>query len=245
MTTRVRVTPLIAFAAIFIALTLAMPALAPIFSRAFPEVSPPVYSRESFFILFLSHAVFVALSGLISTVVGVSVGIGVTRRGGGDFRPIVNTLAVIGQTFPPAAVLALAVPAVGFGATPTIIALTLYGLLPILQNTIAGIESVPANVREAAEGSGLSPLQVLRAVELPLAAPSILTGIRVSVIIAIGTATIGSTVGALTLGAPIISGLYSEKLSWVIQGAAAVGLFAIVTDMAFGVLIRWVTARRQ
>ncbi len=244
MAGRVRLMPLLLLAAVFIALTLAMPALAPVFSRAFPDVSPPIYPRESFFILLLSHAGFVAFSGLISTLIGVSVGIGVTRRGGAEFRPIVNTLAVIGQTFPPAAVLALAVPAVGFGAVPTIIALTLYGVLPILQNTIAGVESVPANVREAAEGSGLSPFQVLRAVELPLAAPSILTGIRISVIIAIGTATIGSTVGALTLGAPIISGLYSEKLSWVIQGAAVVGLFAIVTDMAFGVLIRWMSTRR-
>ena len=97
-----------------------------------------------------------------------------------------NSLATIGQTFPPAAVLALAVPALGFGPRPTIVALFLYGLLPIIENAIAGLEGVPAAVRDAAQGMGLSAWQRLRDVELPLAAPAILAGIRVSVTIAIG-----------------------------------------------------------
>ena len=80
---------------------------------------------------------------------------------------------------------------------------------------------------------GLSPLQVLRDIELPLAAPIIVAGIRTSVIINIGTATIGSTVGAVTLGTPIINGLVTGKLPYVLQGAAVVGLFAILTDMVF------------
>ena len=79
----------------------------------------------------------------------------VTRPAGRDFRPIVNALASIGQTFPPAAVLAIAVPMVGFGSLPTLLALMLYGLLPIIENTIAGLEGVPPPVREVAEGMGL------------------------------------------------------------------------------------------
>ncbi len=106
---------------------------------------------------------------------------------------------------------------------PTFVALTLYGFLPIVANVIAGIEGVPASVREAAEGMGLAPLQMLWRVELPLAAPVILAGMRLSVVINIGTATIGSTVGAVTLGTPIISGLVGDKLPYVIEGAAVVG----------------------
>jgi osmoprotectant transport system permease protein len=80
---------------------------------------------------------------------------------------------------------------------------------------------------------GLSPWQLLRAVELPIAAPAIIAGVRVSVTIAIGTATIGSTVGALTLGTPIFDGLAANKLPFVLQGAVLVALFAILTDMVF------------
>ena len=97
------------------------------------------------------------------------------------------------------------------------IALFIYGLLQIIGNGVAGLEGVPQDVREAADGMGLSPRQRLIAVELPLAAPVILAGIRVSVTIAIGTATIGSTVGALTLGTPIFDGLVANKLPFVIE----------------------------
>ena len=93
-------------------------------------------------------------------------------------------------------------------------------------------------MRDAAQGMGLSAWQRLRDVELPLAMPAILAGVRVSVTIAIGTATIGSTVGALTLGTPIFDGLASNKLPFVIQGAVLVALFAILTDMLFARLER-------
>ena len=141
------------------------------------------------------------------------------------------------------AVLAIAVPIVGFGARPTMIALFLYGLLPIIENAIAGLEGVPHGVRAAAEGMGLTPWQRLRDVDLPLAAPVILAGIRVSVTISIGTATIGSTVGALTLGTPIFSGLAANKLPFVLEGAVLVALFAILTDMLFARLERWLAVR--
>ena len=121
----------------------------------------------------------------------------------------------------------------------TVIALFLYGLLPIVENAVAGLEGVPRGVREAAAGLGLSHWQQLRDVELPLAAPVILSGIRVSVTIAIGTATIGSTVGALTLGTPIFNGLVADKLPFVLEGAVLVALFAIFTDMLFARLDRW------
>ena len=236
--TRLLANPVIWVAVLFFALLFGMPLLEPVFSWAFPGVSRAVFWRSSFLGLWLSHLGIVAAASLAATLIGVGLAVFATRPAGRDFRPIVNALSTIGQTFPPAAVLALAVPAIGFGPKPTLVALFLYGLLPIVQNAIAGLETVPASVREAAEGMGFSPWQRLYKVELPLAAPAILAGIRVSVTIAIGTATIGSTVGALTLGTPIFDGLAANKLPYVIQGAVLVALFAIVTDMGFARLER-------
>ena len=222
----------------FALLLWAMPALAPLFAWAFPAVQPPIFPLESFFALFLSHAGLVLLSSLAATAIAVAVGCFVTRPIGRDFRALAGALATIGQVIPPVAVLAIAVPILGYGEAPAFLALTLYGLLPILANTIAGLESVPPALREAAQGIGLSPRQILTRVELPLAASTILAGIRVSVVINIGTAAIGSTVGAVTLGTPIIDGLVGDKLPYVLQGALVVGWFAILTDSAIALLDR-------
>jgi osmoprotectant transport system permease protein len=231
--------PVLWVTVLFFVLLLGMPHTAAFFAQAFPQVSPPVFDRDSFFALWLSHGGMVLVASGAASLVGIGLAIFVTRPVGEDFRVLVGTLATIGQTFPPAAVLALAVPALGFGPRPTIIALFAYGLLPVIENAIAGLDGVPAAVREAARGMGLSPWQVLRQVDLPLAAPLILAGVRVSVTIAIGTATIGSTVGALTLGTPIFDGLAADKVPFVLQGAVLVALFAILTDMLFARLEDW------
>jgi osmoprotectant transport system permease protein len=227
----------------FALLVMLMPATRPLFAWGFPEIHPPVFAIASFATLLLSHALIVAESSLASIVIGIGLGIAVTRPAGREFRPMLAAIATIGQSFPPVAVLALAVPAVGYGPLPTLIALMIYGLLPIIANTIAGLASVPAAVRDAAEGMGFTPFQVLRRVELPLAAQIILAGVRISVIINIGTAAIGSTVGALTLGTPIIDGLVSGKLPYVLQGGTIVALFAILTDRGFERLDRWLSRR--
>ena len=224
---------------LFAALLLRMDALQPLLRRAFPGVEPVIYDRDSFLALFLSQLGMVTVASLAASLVGVALAVFVTRPAGRDFRAMVNALATVGQTFSPAAVLAITVPMVGFGARPTVIALFLYGLLPIVENAVAGLEGVPRGVCEAADGMGLSAWQKLCQVDLPLAAPVILAGIRVSVTIAIGTATIGSTVGALTLGTPIFDGLVANKLSFVLEGAALVALFAIFTDMLFARLEQW------
>ncbi|MGB3223079.1 MAG: ABC transporter permease, partial [Desulforhopalus sp.] len=154
----------------------------------------------------------------------------VTRTYGREFLPALNNLVSIGQTFPPLAVLALAVPAVGFGAKPTIIALFLYGLLPIVRNTISGLQAVDPAIREAATGMGMSELQALWKVEMPLSFHVIMAGIKTSVIINIGTATIGATIGAGGLGAPIITGLASDNPAFILQGSIIAALFAIIVD---------------
>jgi osmoprotectant transport system permease protein len=223
---------------IFAALVLFMPASAPFFHWLFPENPRPVFLRASFLELTLAHAELVVISAGAASIIAVSLGIFVTRHTGREFLPIVGALAAVGQTFPPAAVLALAVPALGYGEAPALLALFLYSILPILEATIAGLQAVPADIYEAADGVGFSPGAKLLRVEMPLAAPYIVAGLRTSVIIAIGTATIGSTIGALSLGSPIVEGLAAENTAYVIQGAIVVALFAVLVDRAFEVLER-------
>jgi osmoprotectant transport system permease protein len=213
--------------------------LKPLFAALFPALERPLYEQDSFWGLTLAHLKIVALSSGFSVTLGLAAGIFATRAGGHEFRPLIETVVAVGQTFPPVAVLAVAVPLVGFGEAPALIALALYGLLPVLQGTLAGIEAVPAAAREAAEGLGMSAWQRLWRIELPLAAPVILAGVRTSVIINIGTAAIASTVGAKTLGLPIIVGLSGFNTAYVIQGAVLVAMLAVVTDLAFERIERW------
>lgn len=225
--------PLLWLLALFIALLFGMPHSAPLFGALFPQLPRPVYLQESFVALTLAHFSLVALSSVIAVAIGLGVGIAVTRPGGREFRPLAETIAAVGQTFPPVAVLAIAVPVMGFGKAPAIIALVLYGVLPILQGTLAGIAAVPASVQSVAQGMGMSGWQRLIKVELPLAAPLIVAGVRTSVIINIGTATIASTVGASTLGTPIIIGLSGFNTAYIVQGAVLVALAAIIVDRGF------------
>ena len=223
----------ICLVAVLAALAVGMPSLAPLFHWAFPALDRPVYDRASFVTLTLSHIGLVLVASLTAATVGVAVGVGVTRRAGQEFAATVDTVTAIGQTFPPVAVLAVAVPVIGFGAWPTVIALIAYGILPIIENTVAGLRSVPPAARDAANGMGFTATQKLLHVELPLAAPIIVAGIRTSVIVSIGTATVGSTVGALTLGSPIIEGLSGSNTAYVVQGALVVGLLAVTVDQMF------------
>ena len=218
---------------LLVGLVVVMPATQPLFHWAFPALARPVYDRATFTALTVSHIALVATASLVIVIVGVAVGIGVTRPGGREFAGIVGTVTAIGQTFPPVAILAIAVPMIGFGAGPTIIALIAYGVLPVLDNTVAGLRSVPVSARDASDGMGLTAAQKLFSVELPLAAPVIIAGIRTSVTISIGTATIGSTVGALSLGSPIIEGLSGSNTAYVVQGAILVGLLAVTIDQLF------------
>ena len=153
-----------------------------------------------------------------------------TRPAGAAFRPMVEQLVAVGQTVPPVAVLALAVPAMGYGAAPALVALTLYGVLPVLRGALAGLDGVPPDAAEAARGMGMTGRQRLLGVELPLAAPLILAGVRVSAIVNVGTAAIASTVGVRTLGTPIIVGLDGSNLAYVLQGALITGLLALALD---------------
>lgn len=229
--------PLFWLIALFVALIFWLPYSQPLFAALFPQLPRPVYQQESFAALALAHFWLVGISSLFAVIIGTGAGIAVTRPWGAEFRPLVETIAAVGQTFPPVAVLAIAVPVIGFGLQPAIIALILYGVLPVLQATLAGLGAIDASVTEVAKGMGMSRGQRVRKVELPLAAPVILAGVRTSVIINIGTATIASTVGASTLGTPIIIGLSGFNTAYVIQ-ALLVALAAIIADRLFERLVQ-------
>ncbi len=204
---------------------------------------PVIYDRASLLSLTLSHLSAVAISIAGATIVGVGLAILVTRPIGAEFLPLSRSIVNIGQTFPPVAVLALAVPIVGFGEEPTLIALFLYGLLPIFENALTGLTRLPPEVVDAANGMGMTETQRLWKVEAPLALPVILEGVRLSAVIALGTATIGSTVAAKGLGEVIIAGLLSNNLAFVVQGGVVVALLAVTLYEALSGVER-VFARR-
>jgi len=201
---------------------------APVFAPLAENGAPPIYDQGNLLFLALAHLATVCAAALASTLVAVGLGILVTRPSGAAFLPLARTLVNVGQTFPPVAVLAIAVPLVGFGEKPTLVALFAYGLLPIFENTIVGLQTCPPAVLEAASGMGMSARQRLRSVELPLAMPLILEGVRLSLVINVGTATLGSTVAAKGLGEVIIAGLLSNNTAFILQGGLLTGLMAIL-----------------
>jgi osmoprotectant transport system permease protein len=204
---------------------------------------PAIYTQNTLLVLTLSHLAIVAVATLLSTILAVGLAILVTRPFGAEFLPLSRSLANIGQTFPPVAVLALAVPVLGFGWQPTLVALFLYGLLPIFENALTGLTTLPPSVTEAARGVGMTDRQRLTQVELPLATPVILAGIRLSVVISVATATIGSTVAAWTLGEVIIAGLLSNNIAFIAQGGLVVGVIAVLIYDGLSALERMLMAR--
>jgi osmoprotectant transport system permease protein len=197
---------------------------------------PAIYTQNSLLNLTVSHLLIVAIATVLATGIAVGLAVLVTRPFGAEFLPLSRSIANIGQTFPPVAVLALAVPVLGFGTAPTLVALFLYGLLPIFENALTGLTTLPPSVTEAARGVGMTDRQRLFGVELPLATPVILAGIRLSVVISVATATIGSTVAASTLGEVIIAGLLSNNIAFIAQGGLVVGVIAVLIYDALSAL---------
>lgn len=215
----------------------------PILRPLVQQNAPAIYNQGSLLTLTLLHLRTVAIATTAAILVAVPMAVLVTRPIGAEFLPLSRGLVNIGQTFPPVAVLALAVPTLGFGEKPTLVALFLYGLLPIFENTLTGLTTLPPSVMEAARGTGMTGLQRLFKVELPLATPVILAGIRLSVVISLATATIGSTVAAKTLGEVIIAGLQANNLAFILQGGLIVGALAILIYDTLSAVER-VAARR-
>ena len=238
MRVRVSAALRIAVAVLLVAFLLWPKRFAPLFAPLTHFGAPPIYDQGNLLTLALAQLGTVCFATAASALVAVSLAVLVTRPSGAQFLPVSRTLVDIGQTFPPVAMLAVAVPLVGFGLKPTLIALFAYGLLPIFENTLAGLRSCPPAVLEAASGAGMTARQRLRSIELPLAMPLILEGIRLSTVINVGTATLGSTVAAKGLGEVIIAGLLSDNSAFVLQGALVTGLMAVLLYDALAALER-------
>ncbi|MEM7352363.1 MAG: glycine betaine ABC transporter substrate-binding protein [Acidobacteriota bacterium] len=154
-------------------------------------------------------------------------------------------LALVGifQTIPSLALLVFMIPLLGIGAPPALAALFLYSLLPIVRNTHAGLMGITAEIRESAAALGLPPGARLRLVELPLASPQILAGIKTSAVINIGTATLGALIGAGGYGQPILTGIRLDDLGLILQGAVPAAGLALLAQGFFDGLERWLVPR--
>jgi osmoprotectant transport system permease protein len=189
--------------------------------------------------LTLEHIVLVAVSSGAAIVIAVLLGVIGTRRPG--VRRISLATASVLQTVPSLALFGflLPVPLIGgIGKHTAILCLILYSLLPILRNTIVGIASVDSPVREAAIAMGMTDMQLLRMVELPLAAPTILAGIRVALVTNIGTAVIAAVIGGGGLGVLIFRGVASVDTLQILAGAVPAAALALLADAGMGFLER-------
>ncbi|MFT8245339.1 ABC transporter permease [Roseomonas sp. BN140053] len=233
---RRRVGWLLAQAAGFALALWAAPRLGGLWGTLFPEVSRPAWTSESWLALLLSHLALSLGAALAAAALGLAAGVAATRRAGRSLRPLLDAVFSLAQAVPPVAAIALALPILGFGAAPTLLALVLYAALPVLRGVVAGLDAVPPGVLDAARGMGLGPWRRLLWVELPLARPVILAGLRVAAVLAVATAAVGAVAGTRCLGTPIVVGLANGNPAWVLQGAIFTAWLALLCDRALRLL---------
>ena len=197
-----------------------------------------------------THLLLVGVSIGIATLVGIPLGILITRKT--NLRQPILGIANILQTIPSLALFGflISVPIIGgIGAKTAIIALTLYSFLPIIRNTYTGIISVDPAIREAGRGMGMTDKQLLLQVEIPLALGVILAGVRVATVIAIGVATIAAAIGAGGLGVFVFRGIAMVNNDLILAGAVPAALLAILADWAIALieqrLTRWDSRNKQ
>lgn len=176
----------------------------------------------------LAHIGLTFISLLLAVAIGVPIGIFISKNK--KFSSIVLNSAGVLQTIPSIALLGFMIPLLGIGAKPAIVALFLYALLPIIRNTYTGITGVNASVSEAAKGMGMSASQILTKVELPLAMPVLLAGIRTATVINVGVATLAAYVAAGGLGEFIFGGIALNNSNMILAGAIPAALLAILFD---------------
>ncbi|OPL13079.1 MAG: ABC transporter permease [Firmicutes bacterium ML8_F2] len=200
-------------------------------------------SYPSIFKALREHSILMVVSMAGAIIVGILSGIMLSRPKLYYLGRIVENIANIGQTVPPLAVLALLFVIMGIGFRMAVFALFLYSILPILRNTFAGISNVESSVIESAKGMGMSPFRILTRIEMPLAFPIIVAGIRTAVVINVGTAAMATFIGGGGLGDIIVSGISLGRDMVIFTGAALAALIAILLDNVIGQfekgVIRW------
>ena len=176
------------------------------------------------------HVLIFLISLTFSIIIGMSISIFVTQEGRKKIGKIILSIMGAAQSVPSLVIIALIFIFVGIGIKPAIIALVIYGLVPIIFNTTSGILSVRQNIIEAGRGMGLTQNQLLWKVKIPIALPVIMGGIRSSATIIIGSATVAAVIGGGGLGDFIFIGLKLQKPEMLISGAITVSLLAIIVD---------------
>jgi osmoprotectant transport system permease protein len=187
------------------------------------------------------HLALVGISMAGAILLAVPLGIFAARRA--RLGQIVLAVTGVIQTIPALALLVFVIPLLGIGARPAIFALFLYSLLPIVRNTFAGLKGIPPELLESAAALGLPSSSRLFRVELPMASPSILAGMKTAVVINIGTATLGALIGAGGYGQPILTGIRLDDLGLILEGAVPAAALALLAQGLFEVLERWVVPR--
>jgi osmoprotectant transport system permease protein len=187
--------------------------------------------------LTLEHLYLVVVSIAIAAAIAIPTAIALTRRE--QWRRFALGVANVFQTIPSLALFGILIPVCGIGKITAVVALVVYAILPILRNTLLGITGIEPAIRESAVAMGMTPRQVLRQVELPLAAGAIIAGLRLATVATIGTATIAAAIGAGGLGVFIFRGIASVDNEQILAGAIPAAMMAILADEGFG----WIERR--
>ncbi len=199
-------------------------------SALVPDAETVIYPTKPLSTLMAEQVVLVAIASALALIVGSALGGLALSRVGRPFRDIIVSMGSLAQTIPSVAIMALAVPVIGYGAEPVVLALVLYSILPIMLNVIAGIEGVSPDAFDAAVGMGMSPLQRFFSVQLPLAMPVIAGGIKNMLVINVSAATMGAVVAAGGLGMPILAGFHDYNDAFILEGALPAIALALLLD---------------
>lgn len=189
----------------------------------------------------MEHIELAGVAVLMATLVGVPVGFAIANNE--KTANVVVGIANIIQTIPSLALFGFMLPLFGIGKTPAIIALFLYGLLPIIKNTLIGIRNVSPSIIEAARGMGMSKVQMLFKVQIPMAIPIIMGGVRIATVTGIGIATIAVLIGAGGLGQLIYRGISMYNKPMILSGAIFSALLAIIADFILGIFENKLTSK--
>ena len=197
----------------------------------------------------LDHLWIIFVAIVIAIILGIALGIYITGKDKEHVADIVLYLAEIAMTIPSMAIFGLLMlllsimelPVIGF--LPAVIALIIYGQLPILRNTYTAVRGVDPAIVEVGRGMGMTETQLLFKVKLPLAIPVIMAGLRNAIVLIIGIAAIAALIGAGGLGAPIFRGLRNARMDLIIVGGVSVAILALLVDSFMGRVERWVTPK--
>jgi len=211
-----------------------------------------MFTYEDIFVFSLDHLVMVFWPLLFGIVIGVFLGVIVTRPGFSRLSVPVIGLVSMGQAMPSLAVIAIMaiLPLslwgffnFGFNFQTAVVALLIYGLMPILRNSYASVNNIDRAIIESAEGMGMTKWQIFRKIELPMALPVIITGIRISAVVTVGTAELAVLVGGKGLGTITFTGVFAQQPLIILQGAAPTAILAISLGVALELIENWITPR--